>query len=306
MQTTKSILLIKPAQFGYNSETAISNAFQKNIEDNQENTVQVAIAEFDAMVEKLKNSGIDVTVINDTKFPIKPDAVFPNNWVSFHADGTVVLYPMLAKNRRLERRQDILDALAENYEIKHIIDLSDHEQKGVFLEGTGSIIFDRIHKNAFACISPRTDKHLFEKVSKLLGYAPISFHSADENNGDIYHTNVMMTIGNGFAVVCLESITNAIERQQLMDVLENTGHAIVDINYQQMNAFCGNMLELKRPNQKNILAMSNSAFDALTLAQRKALEEFCTLFPINIPTIENIGGGSVRCMIAENFLPQRS
>tara|TARA_R110001592_G_scaffold211976_2_gene464073 strand:+ start:2719 stop:3639 length:921 start_codon:yes stop_codon:yes gene_type:complete len=306
MQTTNSILLIKPAQFGYNSETAISNVFQKNIEDKQENTVQVAIAEFDAMVEKLKNSGIDVTVINDTNFPIKPDAVFPNNWVSFHADGTVVLYPMLAKNRRLERRQDILDALAENYEIKHIIDLSDHEQKGVILEGTGSIIFDRIHKNAFACISPRTDKHLFEKVSKLLGYAPISFHSVDENNSDIYHTNVMMTIGNDFAVVCLESITNAIERQQLMDVLENTGHTIVDINYQQMNAFCGNMLELERPNQKNILTMSNSAFDALTLAQRKALEEFCTLFPINIPTIENIGGGSVRCMIAENFLPQRS
>jgi hypothetical protein len=305
MQSSNSILLIQPARFGYNLETAISNTFQKATNLGKELTAQQALEEFKTMAQLLSEKGIDVTVVNDTDYPIKPDAIFPNNWVSFHQNGTVVLYPMLAKNRRLERRHEILDTIAQKFEIENTIDLSDNEQRQVFLEGTGSIIFDHIHKNAFACISPRTDKHLFEEACKLLGYAPISFHSADENNSDIYHTNVMMTIGNGYAVICLESIKNISEKTLITHSLESTGHKIIDISYQQMNAFCGNMLELELPEKKNILAMSQSAFEVLTENQKSDLEEFCELFPLKINTIEKNGGGSVRCMIAEIFLPKK-
>lgn len=306
MQSSNHVLLIKPASFSFNNETASSNAFQNNAFQKNQAIDQQVILEFDRMVQRLIHKGIDVTVIEDTKTPIKPDAIFPNNWVTFHTDGTVVLYPMLALNRRLERRMDVLKNLEETFVIKEIIDLSIYEKEGRFLEGTGSIIFDHIHKIAYACISPRTDKQLFIETCSRIGYKPVHFSSVDAHGKEIYHTNVMMSIGNGFSVVCLESITNQSEKEEVIQSLTSTGHEIIDISYTQVNSFCGNMLELEMPGKKNILAMSKSAFERLSITQKSQLNDFCELLPIDIDTIEQIGGGSVRCMIAEIFLPLKN
>jgi hypothetical protein len=306
MQSSNHILLIKPAGFSYNKETAASNAFQTSLAKNKQMIDKLIIQEFDRMVQSLVNKGMNVTVIDDTITPIKPDAIFPNNWVTFHADGTVVLYPMLALNRRLERRMDVLKKLEETFVIKELIDLSIYEKEGLFLEGTGSIIFDHIHKMAYACTSPRTDKQLFIETCSKIGYKPVHFSSVDAQGKEIYHTNVMMSIGNGFSVVCLDSITNQTEKEFLIESLTSTGHQIIDISQEQTNSFCGNMLELELPGKKNILAMSKSAFQSLSDAEKNVLNDFCELLPFDIDTIEQIGGGSVRCMIAEIFLPLRN
>jgi hypothetical protein len=266
---------------------------------------QNAIQEFDKMTQKLLEKGINVLVIQDSQYPIKPDAIFPNNWGSFHSDGTVIIYPMLAKNRRQEKRKEIIESIEEKFEFKEIIDLSINEENSIFLEGTGSIIFDHNNKKSYACLAPRTNKELFQKTSMKLGYEPIFFHSNDRFGKEIYHTNVMMNIGNGYVVICLESITDKDEKQRVKESLESSGNEIIDISFDQMSSFCGNMIELAIPNGKNILAMSQSAFNGLTVSQKKSLEVYCELFPLKVDTIERIGGGSVRCMISEIFLPKK-
>jgi hypothetical protein len=303
MQTTTNILLVRPANFMFNSQTETSNAFQIKITENNETTQKLANQEFDKFAETLKSHGVNVFVFDDTEIPKKPDAVFPNNWVTFHSDGTVVLYPMHAPNRQFERRKDIIDELGKSFNISNILDFSGYEKSEKYLEGTGSVIFDHKNKKAFACISPRTNKELFLEVCKTLNYQPISFYSHDENAKEIYHTNVMMCIGEKFAAVCLKSITAQEERNIVIDSLKNTGHQIIDITFEQMKCFAGNMLELKTNNNRNILVLSQSAFESLTCLQKNEIEKYCQFVPLKINTIETIGGGSVRCMIAEIFLP---
>jgi hypothetical protein len=302
MQTTNHILLVKPQHFSFNKETAGSNAFQNVSNDKEELIKQNVLTEFDNFSRTLSSKGIHVIVVNDTPLPQKPDAVFPNNWASFHADGTVILYPMYAPNRRHERRQDIIDTLKKNFEITNVLDLSIYEKENQFLEGTGSIVFDHEHKIAYACLSPRTDKALFIRACEFLNYRPVYFFAHDPQGKQIYHTNVMMCVGKKFAVVCCDCITNKEELAPVMKSLKDTGHELIDISFEQMNKFAGNMLELKSNTGKGLLAMSKSAYDSLTPTQKKQIEQYCELTPLSITTIETIGGGSARCMIAEVFL----
>ena len=302
MQTTKNILLIRPSNFVFNTQTAASNFFQNKVSDSEDVIKHKAFSEFETFASTLKSKGVNVFVFDDTKFPEKPDAIFPNNWVTFHSDGTVILYPMFAKNRRHERRQEIIDSLKEKFKITNIVDLSKYEDENKFLEGTGSIVFDHDHKMAYACLSPRTDKELFISLCKLLHYKPLYFHAHDKEGKEIYHTNVMMCVGEKFAVICLESITDKQERDKVSDTLTETGHRLVDITFEQMSKFAGNMLAIQTSDNKNILALSQSSVDSLTTAQKQDIESFCELVPLSIKTIETIGGGSARCMIAEVFL----
>lgn len=298
MQTTNNILLVRPASFGFNAETAASNAFQAEIAGNPEKITRLAQAEFDAFVETLRTKDVSVFVFDDVEFPKLPDAVFPNNWVTFHADGTVILYPMAAPNRRGERRIEIIDRLRDDFQITNVIDLSPHEKENRFLEGTGSIVFDHRTSTAYASLSARTDEALFRDLCSQLDYEPIVFRSHDAAGDEIYHTNVMMCIGKGFAVICLDSISKG--RVEVVEKLKN-GHEIVDITFEQMNRFAGNMLALG----DNLLTMSQRAFDSLTSHQRQRLENYCELVPLKIDTIETVGGGSARCMIAEVFLTEK-
>ena len=303
MQNTNHVFLVRPGQFVFNNETAASNAFQQKIVGDQETISKLATEEFDAMVQKLRKKGVDVTVFDDAVLPPKPDAVFPNNWITMHADGTVILYPMFATNRRLERRNDIIDALRLKFQVKEVVDFSCCEAEDRFLEGTGSIIFDHIAKTAYACISPRTDQSLFIEVCDFLQYQPIYFHSKDRKGMAIYHTNVMMCIAEKFTVICLDSITDDVERKNVVENLEASGHEIVDISFQQMENFAGNMLEIQASSGEKLLALSQSAYNCLTDSQRIIIQHYAELLPLPITTIETIGGGSARCMIAEIFLP---
>ncbi len=304
MLPTQNILLIRPQNFRYNAETAASNEFQSKPTDEEENNIkQLALTEFDMFAEILRSKGVNVLVFEDTNEPEKPDAVFPNNWVSFHADGTVILYPMCADNRRNERRADIIESLRQEFRIEKIVDLSHFEKENRFLEGTGSMIFDHANKTAYACISPRTDAGLFAEVSQTLGYRPISFHATDANGKTIYHTNVMMCIGPGFAVICLESTENADEKKTVIESLKNGGLEIIDISLEQIKHFAGNMLTVSGNDGKKHLVLSTNALDSLTKAQVTTLEQYCELLPVAIWTIERAGGGGARCMMAEVFLP---
>ncbi len=304
-QSTSNILLIKPSNFVFNDETAISNAFQQKINHLTENEIkEKVITEFNLFAKTLQTKGVNVFVFDDTDLPPKPDAIFPNNWITFHADGTVILYPMQASSRRHERRIDIIQNLKKYFSINKVIDISHYEQENKFLEGTGSIIFDHKNKIAYACLSPRTDKELFIEVSTLFKYQPVFFHSYDKVEKEIYHTNVMMCIGDAFAIICTESITNKNERAMVIDSLQKSGHEIIDITLEQVNHFAGNMLVVLNNEGKQILIKSQSAFDSLTDAQKKLLGQHCELLPIPITTIETIGGGSARCMMAEIFCPR--
>jgi hypothetical protein len=306
MQSASTVFMVRPTRFFFNEETAASNHFQRPLAGLEPEQVQKrAFAEFDAMVAALRARGVAVEVFEDTADPPKPDAVFPNNWLTLHPDGRVLLYPMCAPSRRPERRPDILAALDEKFRIEEIIDLSGHEQEGRFLEGTGSLIFDHVHRVVYAGLSPRTDAGLLADVAARLGYRPVAFHAHDAQGQVIYHTNVMMCVGEGFAVVCLESITDPAERAAVADSLTHTGHEIVAISLAQVARFSGNMLTLQPAAGRELLALSQSAFDALTEAQKQALSGYCDLLPLPIPTIETIGGGSARCMLAEVFLPRR-
>ncbi|GAB3298160.1 arginine deiminase-related protein [Hymenobacter humi] len=304
MQSASTVFMVRPARFSFNEETAVSNHFQQAIAGLQEAQVQArAFAEFDAAVASLRAHGVQVLVFDDTAAPAKPDAVFPNNWVSLHADGTAILYPLCAPNRRPERRRDIVAAFQAQFNVTEVLDLSAHEQEGRFLEGTGSIIFDHEHCVAYAGLSPRTDAGLLAEVAARLGYQPVAFRAQDAAGHAIYHTNVMMCVGAGFAVVSLESIADAAEQAAVVASLTATGHEIVDISLAQVAHFCGNMLTLQPTTGRELLVMSQSACTALTAAQKHTLERYCELLPLAITTIETIGGGSARCMLAEVFLP---
>jgi hypothetical protein len=302
MQSTSSILMIRPVNFGFNEQTAGSNAFQVKAEG--EHIHRQALQEFDNMVAKLRSEGIDVTVIQDTPSPATPDSIFPNNWISFHGDGTVYLYPMQAENRRAERRREILRDLKNSFRIENIQDLSFFENDDKFLEGTGSMVLDRENKIAYACLSPRTNTEVLSKFCEMEGYSVCCFHAADSKGIAIYHTNVMMCIGEEFAVICLESIEDQQERQQVINSLENSGKEIVEISFVQMAQFAGNMLNLKSTSGESLLVMSERAFKSLTEQQVQQLEKYTRLVYFPIETIENNGGGSARCMIAEIHLPK--
>jgi len=304
-QSTSHILMIRPVNFGFNEETAESNAFQiRDAKDDDAN--RKAQTEFDGMVNALCGDGVDVTVIDDTPEPYTPDSIFPNNWVSFHADGEVYLYPMQAENRRLERREDIIAKLEDRFSVKHVIDLSRFEQENKFLEGTGSMVPDRENKIAYACISPRTDRDVLDLFCEHAGYRPVTFDAVDEKGQAIYHTNVLMCVGTGFAVICLDSIPNPDEKLVVKESLSLTKKEIIDISFGQMKHFAGNMLEVKNSAGDTLIVMSQSAFDALLDEQKQILKKYGKLVHADIGTIETLGGGSARCMMAEVHLPLSS
>lgn len=300
---SNKILMIEPVAFGFNPETATNNYFQK--ESTQEDAQTQALAEFQNMVELLRSKSIEVIVIRDTLEPHTPDSIFPNNWISFHEDGTFVTYPMFAVNRRAERREDIIEYLYNRgFHASKRIDYSNFENNQIFLEGTGSVVLDRKHRRAYACLSPRTNRELFLRFCEDLGYKPIYFDALHQVGGDmrpIYHTNVMMAIGSTYAVICLESIVNQEQREMVERELQTTGHDVIEITSEQMNRFAGNMLEVKALDGALYLCLSQSAYNALSEAQRTQLARHVQLLIIPIPTIEALGGGSVRCMMAELF-----
>lgn len=298
--------MVRPANFGFNEETAANNAFQSR--DGRLSPVEMrerAMQEFDGFVAQLREAGVDVLVAQDTETPIKPDAVFPNNWVTFHQEGYVVTYPMFAPTRRLERSDAIIEqVLQQGYRSERRIGFEHHEPQNRFLEGTGSIIFDHQHRLAYACLSPRTDADLLEELCQAIGYQKVVFHAVDENGQDIYHTNVMMALGETFVVICLDSVRDTAEHKLLEDTFRQTGKAIVDISLAQMNAFAGNMLQVRNTDGQTILVMSSQAYRALSPAQIEQLEKHTRLLHAPIDTIETYGGGSARCMMAEVFLPK--
>ena len=301
-QTSSTILMIRPVSFAFNEQTAGSNAFQ-NRNAEQQRVQDNALQEFNRFVDLLRENGVEVIVIDDTLEPHTPDSIFPNNWVSFHNDGTVFLYPMMAENRRLERREDIIMGLEDEFRVKHVIDLSHFEHENKFLEGTGSMVLDRENKIAYACLSPRTDKIVLDEFCKDGGYKSVLFHSVDQNGMDIYHTNVLMCIGSNYAVICLDSIQDDVEKQNVIASLQSTQKQIVTISFEQMSRFAGNMLEVQNKDGESLIVMSKSAWDSLNYEQRAILSSFSKPVYSDISTIENNGGGSARCMMAEVHLP---
>ncbi|MDR2684309.1 MAG: amidinotransferase [Prevotellaceae bacterium] len=306
---TSNILMISPAAFGFNAQTAENNFFQKNDNTQPSEIQQLALSEFNAMVEKLRGKGINVIVIKDTLLPHTPDSVFPNNWISFHKNGAVVLYPMFAENRRQERREDIINHLQQiDFQYNSILDLTHYEKENRFLEGTGSMIFDRENHIAYAALSERTDKRLFEKFCEKMNFFPLAFHafqSADKKRLPIYHTNVMMCVADVYAVVCIDAVDAFQEKTSLLDRLTGTGKKIIEISEKQMNAFAGNMLQVQNDSGKKFLVMSQTAYNSLNCAQITQLSDFNEIITVEIPTIEKYGGGSARCMMAEVFLPKK-
>ena len=294
------ILMVRPFQFYFNQQTAVNNFFQSNI--NIENANELAIAEFDAMVEQLRAHQINVKVVQDTKDPSTPDSIFPNNWISTHPDGTLCLYPMYAENRRAERKLNVIEFLQANYKIENLLDLTDFEKEGKFLEGTGSMVLDHQNKMAYGCLSERLNKEAFTYWCDKMQFKPISFKAEDNKAQPIYHTNVMMCMGNQFVVICLESIPNELEKQNVLESFLQTNKEVITISQDQLNHFAGNMLQVFDLFEKPHLIMSKRAYTSLHVAQLKSLEKYNTLIPISIPTIEALGGGSTRCMMAEIYL----
>ena len=299
---TAYILMVRPVNFAFNEQTAASNPFQKLSE--QTEVQQKALQEFDVFVEVLRENGVDVTVLNDTPEPHTPDSIFPNNWVSFHEDGSVFLYPMQAENRRLERK--VFYAIKEAFETKQVYDLSYFEHQDKFLEGTGSMVLDRENKLAYACISPRTDVDVINEFCKISGYQSVLYHAEDEFGKAVYHTNVLMCIGDRFAVICLDSIADDTEKEAVKEALQQSGKEVIEISFAQMNAFAGNMLQLQSKSAESLLVMSRRAFSSLTKTQIETLERYCKLVHSPLNTIETNGGGSARCMMAEVFLPVKT
>lgn len=307
-QITNTVLMIEPVSFGYNYQTAKNNFFQQNDSVSVESIQEKAKEEFKNMVEKLRKFGINVLVVKDTKQPHTPDSIFPNNWISFHSDGKVVLYPMYAENRRVERREDILDSIEkEGFIINEIIDYSRAEEEDIFLEGTGSMVLDRTNEIAYAAISERTNEELFIEFCEDLEFSPVVFHSTQEKNGKrypVYHTNVMMSVAEDFAIICKESIQDVKERKLVIDFLQTTKKEVIIISEEQMNHFLGNTLQLENDKKERFLVMSNTAYQSLNAGQINAINKYSQILVFDIPTIEKYGGGGVRCMLAEIFLPK--
>ena len=306
-QTTSNILMIRPVSFGFNQETAKSNAFQNAEfgEQTKDKSQQIALREFDEMVSQLRKSGVNIIVIDDTLEPHTPDSIFPNNWISFHGNGSVITYPMQAENRRSERREDIIEQLSETFYINRKIDLTNFEHENKFLEGTGSMVLDRKFKIAYACLSPRTQEDVLKEFSVQMNYEIVAFNAVDGNGKQIYHTNVIMCVGDMFAVICLEAIPDLDERLMVRNSLEQSGKRVVDITLGQMNQFAGNMLEIKSQKGQKMLVMSSSAYHSLTPLQIDILDDYCTIHHFDLSMIEGNGGGSARCMMAEIHLPMK-
>ncbi|AIG30094.1 amidinotransferase [Flavobacterium psychrophilum] len=308
-QTTNSILMIRPVAFRMNEQTAVNNYYQKVIDGLSPETVNSkAQEEFDTFVNKLRMVGVDVTVVDDTLEPSTPDSIFPNNWISFHESGDVALYPMFAENRRLERREEILDILEDKgFVVNEIMDYSSAEEDGFFLEGTGSIVLDRENDKAYCALSPRADEELFIEFCEDFEYTPVifeAFQTVGTERKLIYHTNVMMCVADTFAVICADCIDDKKERKMVLDSLKSDGKEIILITEDQMNNFAGNMLELQGADERRYLIMSASAHKSLTKKQIAQLEEHITILSSSLDTIEACGGGSARCMMAEIFLPK--
>lgn len=308
-QTTNAILMVRPVAFRMNEQTAVNNYYQKVLDNLSAETVNAkAQEEFDTFVNKLRMVGVDVTVVEDTLTPDTPDSIFPNNWISFHENGDVVLYPMFAENRRSERREDVLDILEDKgFVVNEIMDYTSAEQDGIYLEGTGSLLLDRENEKAYCALSPRADEELFIEFCEDFDYAPVIFEAYQTVNGKrelIYHTNVMMCIGDTFAVICADCIDDKQERKMVLDNLRADGKEIILISEDQVNNFAGNMLEVQGSDERRYLVMSASAHQSLTKKQIAQIEEHVTILSSSLDTIEACGGGSARCMMAEVFLPK--
>ena len=307
MQTTDTVLMIEPIAFGYNAETAENNYFQ--VEQKGEDIQAKALAEFNAFVEKLRAKGIHVITIKDTLDPHTPDSIFPNNWVSFHKDGKVVLYPMFATNRRVERRADIIESIQnQGFEVAEIDDWSSSENQSLFLEGTGSMIFDHDNKIAYGSVSLRLDEKLFRDFCSKYGFTPVVFHSfqtVGEERLPIYHTNVMMCVADKFVVICLDCIDDETERKTVVETIKNSGKEIIEISEAQMQQFAGNMLQVQNKDGEKFLVMSQTAYQSLNQEQVSNIEKYCEIIYSDLNTIEVNGGGSARCMLAEVFLPKK-
>lgn len=299
-----AVFMVEPTSFGFDEQTAASNVFQKHLAaDTQEITAR-AQQEFDTFVVTLRTHNIEVITFRDEGFPPKPNAVFSNNWLSTWPDGRVFLYPMATLSRRIERSESALDTIRSQCTVSDVINISSAEHDGRFLESTGVMVFDHLHKLVYACLSERCDETLLRSHAAQLGYEPVVFHAVTEDDTAIYHTNVMLAIQAHTAIVCAEAITDTVERTQVLARLHETGHVVIEITLEQMRAFCGNILEIRSRDGGACVVMSQSAYEHFTPEQRATLEKHGTLIPIAIPTIETIGGGSARCMLTEVFLPK--
>jgi hypothetical protein len=304
-QLASTVLMIRPVRFESNPLTAASNRFQGKLDSSPQEQQQAAAAEFEGIRHTLEDAGIRVIAVDDTNQPHTPDAIFPNNWVSFHADGTVVLYPMEAENRRTERRLDIIDALVaeHGFHVREVVDLSAHEQSGHYLEGTGSMVLDRVNRTAYACLSSRTHLDVLGDFAQRLDYDVITFDATDRHGNPIYHTNVLMNVGESLAVICDESIPREEQRNAVLKSLAGSGHEVVRLSFDQLDAFAGNMLELRAADGSRLIAMSDQARRSLTKEQLGVIETNARVVSAPIDNIEQSAGGSVRCMLAEVHLP---
>jgi len=298
----RTILMIRPVNFGFNAQTAGSNAFQHPDAD-QQDVQEKALAEFDNFVKVLKDNDVDVTVIDDTPEPHTPDSIFPNNWVSFHENGDMFLYPMQAENRRLERREDVIRNLETRFKVEHVIDLSRFEKQEKFLEGTGSMVLDRENKLSYACLSPRTNVEVLHTFCDHAGYTPVVFHAVDQVGVAIYHTNVLMAVAKKYIIICLDAIADDEEAERIIDTIAATEKEIIAISFEQMSRFAGNMLEVCNDKGESLIVMSQAAWESLDDEQKEVLSSLSKPVYADIKTIEQNGGGSVRCMMAEVCLP---
>jgi hypothetical protein len=296
-QVPDSIVMVRPAAFGFNADTAATNAFQ-HLNDYQENIHSLALKEFDAAVLLMRQAGIDVFILEDSPEPQKPDAIFPNNWFSIHADGKCVLYPMMAENRRHERDVNHIARLQKQFGQLKMIDLSFFEKENKFLEGTGSIVFDHVNRIAYASRSPRTDETVLKELCQQLNYTSLIFDAVDEAGKPIYHTNVIMCIASSFVVICLDAIHQEEDQDRIIDSFNRTNHKIIAISYSQMRSFAGNMLEVKSKAGQHYLLLSQNALNSLLPGQVHEITRHVDVLPVNIPTIEKFGGGGIRCMVA--------
>jgi hypothetical protein len=304
MQTTSHILMVRPVNFQFNAETATNNAFQTK--SDHADIQRLALAEFEGLVDVLQRNGVEVLEVEDPGEPATPDSIFPNNWISFHEDGTICLYPMFAENRRRERRPDILQKIGREFSVQREIDFSHYEAQHLFLEGTGSMVLDRVHRIAYACLSPRTAESILREFGNRLGYRTLAFHAVDAQGLPIYHTNVMMCVADRYAVVCLDSVRDQRERQELAATIRNSGLDLIPISQDQMSRFAGNMLQVENRSGEKMLVMSAQALSSLSEGQRLDLEKYNRILHAPLEVIEANGGGSARCMMAELHLPLRS
>jgi len=300
MQTTSKVLMIRPLHFVYNAETAVNNSFQ--VKGDQENLTGKAVQEFDAFVNALQDQGIDVTVVEDSPDPHTPDAIFPNNWISFHSSGIYCLYPMFAPNRRKERKAEVISIIQKKFHYDHLIDFTGYESENLFLEGTGSMVLDREKRLAYACLSPRTSEVVLQDFCNKLDYQAVVFHAVNETGQAIYHTNVMMCVADRYVVICMDSIRDPAEKKYVEGSILRSGKEMIPISNSQMNQFAGNMLQLEDGRKEKILIMSNAAWNALLPEQTEKLTKYNRIMHASLRQIETNGGGSARCMIAEIHL----